>query len=97
MFVNLTFAGVGGGLRSLRVSVEAGFTFLTLASFCVVETVAHASAALARLAPRRPIKMAALSVSVTLALWSEREEMNTSATKMSRVEELYSSYWHDFN
>lgn len=95
--MNLTFAGVGGGLRSLRVSVEAGFTFLTLPSFGVVETVAHASAALARLAPRRPIKMAALSVSVTLALWSEREEMNTSATKMSRVEELYSSYWHDFN
>lgn len=74
--MNLTFAGVGGGLRSLRVSVEAGFTFLTLASFGVVETVAHASAALARLAPRRPIKMAALSVSVTLALWSERKGGN---------------------
>lgn len=74
--MNLTFAGVGGGLRSLRVSVEAGFTFLTLASFGVVETVAHASAALARLAPRCPIKMAALSVSVTLALWSERKGGN---------------------
>lgn len=74
--MNLTFAGVGGGLRSLRVSVETGFTFLTLASFGVVETVAHASAALARLAPRRPIKMAALSVSVTLALWSERKGGN---------------------
>lgn len=66
--VCLTFAGVWGGGRSLGVSEEASLAVLTLASFSVVQTVTHATAALAGLAPRRPIKMAALSVSVTLAL-----------------------------
>lgn len=66
---------------SLGVSVEAGFAFLTLASFGVVQTVAHASAALARLPPRRPIKAAALSMAITLALWCEREEVGTSALR----------------
>lgn len=65
----LTFAGVGGGVRPPGISVEAGLAFLTLTPFSVVQTVTHATAALAGLAPRRPIKMAALSVSVTLALW----------------------------
>lgn len=63
-----TFAGVGGSVRSLGVSEETGLAVLTLVSFSVVQTVTHASAALARLPPRRPIKTAALSVSVTLTL-----------------------------
>lgn len=62
------FAGVGGSVRSLGVSEETGLAVLTLVSFSVVQTVTHASAALARLPPRRPIKTAALSVSVTLTL-----------------------------
>lgn len=65
----LTFTGVWSSLRSLGVSVETGFAFLTLAPFGVVQTVTHASASLARLSPRRPIKMAASSVSVTFAPW----------------------------
>lgn len=84
MFVCLTFAGVGGRVRSLGIPVEAGLAFLTLTPFGVVQTVTHASAALARLTPRRPIKMAALSVPVTLTLWCEREEINTSATRTGR-------------
>ena len=55
-------------MRPLGVSVEAGLAVLTLPSFGVVQTVAHASTSLAGLAPRRPVEMAALSVSVALAL-----------------------------
>lgn len=65
----LTFTGVWSSLRSMGVSVETGFAFLTLAPFRVVQTVTHATASLARLSPRRPIKMAASSVSVTFAPW----------------------------
>lgn len=56
-------------MHPLGVSVESGLAFLTLAPFSVVQTVTHATAVLARLAPRHPIEMAALSVSVTLTLW----------------------------
>lgn len=76
----LTFAGVGGRVRSPRVPVEARLAPLALAPFGVVQTVAHASAALAGLAPRRPIKMAALGVAVALALWCGKREISTSGT-----------------
>lgn len=59
-------------VRPLGVPVEAGLAPLALAALCVVRAVAHATAALAGLAPRRPIKVAALSVTVTLALWGGR-------------------------
>lgn len=68
VFVYLTFAGVWGGLWSVGVSVEAGLAFLTLTSLGVVQTVTHAPGTLAGLTPRRPIKMAALSMSIALTL-----------------------------
>lgn len=71
--VCLTFAGVRGGLRPVGVSVEAQLALLALPPLGVVQAVAHASAALARLAPRRPVEMAAQSVAVALTLWRERE------------------------
>lgn len=58
-------------VRPLGVPVEAGFASLALAALCVVHAVAHATAALAGLAPRRPIKVAALCVTIALALWGE--------------------------
>lgn len=66
--LSLTFAGVWVCVRPLGVPVEAGPAPLALAALCVVHAVAHATAALAGLAPRRPIKVAALSMTVTLAL-----------------------------
>lgn len=66
--LSLTFAGVRVCVRPLGVPVEAGFAPLALAALCVVHAVTHATTALAGLAPRRPIKVAALSVPVTLAL-----------------------------
>lgn len=73
MCVQLTFAGVSGGVRSVGISVKAWLAFLTLSPFGVVQTIADASASLARLSPRCPIKAAVLSVSVTLALWCEKK------------------------
>lgn len=67
--VFLTFAGVRVCVRPLGVPVEAEPAPLALAALRVVHTVARAAAALAGLAPRRPIKAAALGVAVTLALW----------------------------
>lgn len=67
-------------MRSSRVPVEAGPALLTLAPFGVVQTVAHASAALSGLAPRRPIKMAALGMAVALALWCGMEDISASGT-----------------
>lgn len=55
-------------VRPLGVPVEAVPAPLALAALCVVHAVAHAATALAGLAPRRPIEVAALSVAVTLAL-----------------------------
>lgn len=75
MCVQLTFAGVGGGVRSVGISVKAWLAFLTLSPFSVVQTIADASASLARLLPRCPIKAAVLSVSVTLALWCEKKKI----------------------
>lgn len=72
---------------SLGISVEARLAVLTLAALRVVQTVTNASAALARLAPRRPVKMAALSVSIALTLWCEREEVSASATRTCRRSE----------
>lgn len=72
--VCLTLAGVGGRVRPLGISVEARLAPLTLTALGVVQTVADAAAALAGLAPRHPIKVAAPSVPVTLALCREREE-----------------------
>lgn len=71
--LSLTFAGVRVRVRPLGVPVEAGFAPLALTALCVVRAVTHATAALARLAPRRPIKVAALGVAVTLALWGRRK------------------------
>lgn len=76
----LTFAGVGGRARPPRIPVEAGLALLTLPPFRVVQTVAHASAALSGLTPRRPVKMAALGMTIALALWRGMEEMNISGT-----------------
>lgn len=76
----LTFAGVGGRVRSPRVPVEARLAPLALAPFGVVQTVTHTSAALAGLAPRCPIKMAALGVAVALALWCGTKEISISGT-----------------
>lgn len=69
---------------SLGISVEARLAVLTLTALRVVQTVTNASAALARLPPRRPIKMAALSVSVALTLWCEREEVRRSVKRTCR-------------
>lgn len=55
------------------IPVEAGLAPLTLAAFGVVQTVTHASAALAGLAPRRPIEAAAQGVAAALALWRGME------------------------
>lgn len=88
--MSLTFAGVGGSLRSLGVPVEAGLAALALASLGVVQTVAHAAAALARLAPHRPIKVAALSVSVTLAhCGSEGEDEHVSGRHSKESNKVY--------
>lgn len=67
--MGLTFAGVRGRVWSLGVPVEAGFALLALVSLGIVQTVAHASAPLARLAPRQPVKTAAVSMTVALAFW----------------------------
>lgn len=75
MCVQLTFAGVGGGVWPVGISVKAWLAFLTLSPFGVVQTIADASASLARLSPRYPIKAAVLSVSVTLALWCEKKKI----------------------
>lgn len=72
--VCLTLAGVGGRVRPPGVSVETRLAPLTLTALGVVQTVTDPAAALAGLAPRRPIEVAALSVAATLALWCEREE-----------------------
>lgn len=69
---------------SLGISVEARLAVLTLTALRVVQTVTNAPAALAGLPPRRPIKVAALSVSIALTLWCEREEVSTSATRTCR-------------
>lgn len=67
-------------MRSSRIPVEADLALLTLPPFSVVQTVAHTSTALSRLTPRRPIKMAALGMTIALALWCEMEEISMSAT-----------------
>lgn len=64
----LTFAGVGGRVRSSRIPVEVDLALLTLPPFGVVQTVTHASAALSRLTPRCPIEVAAQGVSIAFAL-----------------------------
>lgn len=96
--VYLTFAGVGGSVWSLGVSVEARLACLTLRPFGVVQTLTQASTALARLTPRRPIKLAALSVSVTLTLWCLKEEINTSATRTGWRNWTFTlKYWPDIH
>lgn len=67
-------------MSSPRVPVEARLAPLALAPFGVVQTVTHASAALAGLAPRRPVEMAALGVAVALALWCGTREVSMSGT-----------------
>lgn len=76
-FLRLTFAGVGGRVGPPGIPVEAGLAPLTLAPVGVVKTVAHASAALAGLAPRRPIEAAAQGVAAALALWRGTERTLT--------------------
>lgn len=72
-------------MRPAGISVEARLAPLTLTALGVVQTVARAAAALAGLAPRRPVKVAAESVAVTLALWREREEdIEASAPRADR-------------
>lgn len=68
----LTSAGVGGRARPPAVPVEAGFARVTPPALGVVQAVADASAALAGLAPRRPVEAAALGVLAALALWREK-------------------------
>ena len=64
-------------MGSQGVPVEAGPAVLTLAAPGVVQAVAHAPAALARLPPSRPIEAAAVGVAIALALWSTGGKENT--------------------
>lgn len=86
---SLTFAGVRRRLGSPRVSVEASFAFLALTTFCVVQTIAYASTPLARLPPRRPVKAAALSMPVTLALWQGQMTLVKTLNLTPYLKEIY--------
>ncbi|KAF3859343.1 hypothetical protein F7725_021742 [Dissostichus mawsoni] len=82
--------GVRGCLRSLGVSVEAGFAFLTLMSLSVVQTVTNSPAALARLSPRRPVETAAVGMSITLTLC--RPSVRQLAARVGRCREDCSAH-----
>lgn len=71
-------------MRSPGIPVEADLALVTLPAIGVVQTVAHTSAALSGLTPRRPIEMAALGMTIALAFWCGMKEISISGTERLR-------------
>lgn len=76
-FKGLTFAGVGGRFRTAGVSEEARLAVVAVAALRVVAAVvAHAAAAPSRREPQPSTEVAALGVTVALALWVEQQQQS---------------------
>lgn len=76
-FKGLTFAGVGGRFRTAGVSEEARLAVVAVAALrVVVAVVAHAATAPSRREPQSSTEVAALGVTVALALWVESQQQS---------------------
>lgn len=70
----LTLTGVRGSFRTVRISEETLLTVLTVLAFCVVATViTHTATPPPRCEPQTTTEVTALGVTITLALWVEKD------------------------
>lgn len=70
----LTFTGVRGSFSTVRISEESLLTGLTVAAFCVVVAfITHTTTPPPRCEPQTTTEVTALGMTVTLALWVEKD------------------------